>query len=286
MNELYDLVEKWYSNNPITLDVDYSKKNNYLKSVYYDQNNNIADEERSFKVEKLNFIEGFVINTKDTFIQVTSEISFKLIGITKDLPPSTIKLEYVNCRVRYKRDNTAEAGYFYRGNLYVPQEQRLLRYSLSGIVTEDYVVCRITLYTDRLTVEKEILVPCFYRGTEILTDQGRICVEKLSDKNTIRGEKIKKIVKATNNTSRLVYIRQNTFGTNKPDKAVIVTENHLVKFNKKWMPAYKLQSDGISIYPPDGKKVYNILLDKYSYVDVCGLIMETLQPMQYSTSFL
>ena len=84
----------------------------------------------------------------------------------------------------------------------------------------------------------------------------------MSDKNTIRGEKIKKIVKATNNTSRLVYIRQNTFGTNKPDKAVIVTENHLVKFNKKWMPAYKLQSDGISIYPPDGKKVYNILLDK------------------------
>ena len=50
-----------------------------------------------------------------------------------------VKLEYNDCEVEYSIDNKAQLGYYCDGNIYVPNNKILLRYSESGIVTQDYI---------------------------------------------------------------------------------------------------------------------------------------------------
>ena len=76
--------------------------------------------------------------------------------MTKDFPPSSIWLQYDKCETQYEiteefKNNTVY--YQFRGNHYVPSEDKLLRYSPDGIVTEDYIdtedyiVCRKTVFS-------------------------------------------------------------------------------------------------------------------------------------------
>ena len=70
------------------------------------------------------------------------------------------QLEYNNCKVRYEINNKVNSvGFRYQGNIYVPQDKYLLRYSSSGIVTEDFRSCRVTIVGEsnyQLSVEKKI----------------------------------------------------------------------------------------------------------------------------------
>ena len=92
--------------------------------------------------------DGFVVYKKNRFNNVITKYKFNVVPITRSYPPTKILLEYDNCEKFYKltkyyKENTA---YFqYKGYNYEPEEPKLLRYSASGIVTMDYIICRITI---------------------------------------------------------------------------------------------------------------------------------------------
>ena len=95
--------------------------------------------------------DGFkVLKGYSTPRYVQTDLQVTAVGITKDLPPSTIQLEYAaSCTVRYRLNNKAGVGYCFNGNVYEPVEPRLLRFSdHNGPVTSDWVECRVTIMGD------------------------------------------------------------------------------------------------------------------------------------------
>ena len=62
------------------------------------------------------------------------------------MPPSVIQINYDNCHIRFDISDNSEFGYIYNQNKYIPQNKKLLRYSENGVVTQDYIPCRITLF--------------------------------------------------------------------------------------------------------------------------------------------
>lgn len=96
---------------------------------------------------------------------VSSNYKFDIIPITKNLPPSIILVKYLNFEIRYQIVNKSDiknnhAYLSYNKNYYLPQNNKLLRYSESGIITMDYIMGRITIIKNKssfdLTIEGNI----------------------------------------------------------------------------------------------------------------------------------
>ena len=102
-----------------------------------------AIDDSTFETDKKG--DGFFIRKGDNYNLVKTDIKFNVVPITKNLPPSIIQLEYNNCKVKYQLTEPTEVGFRYQGNTYVPQDKYLLRYSSSGIVTQDFRPCRVTI---------------------------------------------------------------------------------------------------------------------------------------------
>jgi len=99
------------------------------------------------KVEKKE--DGFYIIEDKKYNQFKNEkTKIEILTITKDLPPSMIELKYSACNMRYQINKKSNYGFLYNNNMYtqVDESKNMLRYSESGIVTEDFIPCRITLY--------------------------------------------------------------------------------------------------------------------------------------------
>ena len=104
-------------------------------------------EETKEEVEKKE--DGFYIIEDKKYNQFKNEkTKIEILTITKDLPPSIIELKYLTCKIRYQINKKSNYGFLYNNNMYTPvdESKNMLRYSESGIVTEDYIPCRITLY--------------------------------------------------------------------------------------------------------------------------------------------
>lgn len=92
--------------------------------------------------------DGFLIKESNKWYNVNSNENFEVIGITKSLPPTKIMIKYNNCEVYYnivRELKGITTCYYYNGYYYIPENRRLLRYSPSGIVTLDYIICRVTI---------------------------------------------------------------------------------------------------------------------------------------------
>ena len=108
------------------------------------------------KIRNLKTKNGFIVKNKQGTQLVESNIEFKVVPITRNLPPTMIELQYGECKIRYTLDKDAKVGYLYNDNIYTPADKYLLRYSESGIVTLDYRVCRVTIIgNDKLTLSVE-----------------------------------------------------------------------------------------------------------------------------------
>ena len=91
---------------------------------------------------------GFIIKEDNIWYQVKNKFNIEPIGITRSLPPTKIMLKYNKCEIFYNiiRDtDKISSCYYYNGYYYTPENRRMLRYSPSGIVTMDYIVCRVTI---------------------------------------------------------------------------------------------------------------------------------------------
>jgi len=117
---------------------------------------------------------------------------------------------------------------------------------------------------------------CFIGSTPVNTDQGIISINKLSNKNSINGIKIKHITESLTNKSHLVLLKKNSLSDNVPSQDTYMTMNHKVLYNGKMVVAKDLI--GKQLVPYNGEILYNILLEEYSHVLVNNLTVESLYP--------
>ena len=122
---------------------------------------------------------------------------------------------------------------------------------------------------------------CFVAGTPVVTDQGKIAIDKISiNKNTIRGKKIVAITKTVTLEDKIVCIEKDALGTNIPSQKTLISRNHKLFFNKQMIKAKYLagQVDGVYNKKYNGEVLYNVLLETYEKMMVNNLIVETLDP--------
>jgi hypothetical protein len=116
---------------------------------------------------------------------------------------------------------------------------------------------------------------CFLKDTPILTDQGTINIQNISNHHTINGLKVNQITQTTSIDKELVCFEKDSISIGCPNKKTIMTRNHKV-FHGTMVNADTLLKDTIYLIPYNGEILYNVLLEKNGYMNVNGLICETL----------
>ena len=122
---------------------------------------------------------------------------------------------------------------------------------------------------------------CFAPGTPVLTDQGEIAIEEITENNTINNEPIIDIVRQRCKVNQIVLMKKNCFEKNCPSQDTLITSDHLVyiPYRKRWYSAKRLVNGNniITIKPPC-LHVYNVLMESHSQMKVNNMIVETLHP--------
>ena len=133
---------------------------------------------------------------------------------------------------------------------------------------------------------------CFYPGTIISTDQGKMPIEHINpDINTIHNKQITTITR-TIYPSNLVCFTKNSLGYNCPNKELIVSDNHLIFYNNTFIQAGDFaankvkinnlyssrHSKGIHFVKNNKKILYNILLEEHDVINANNVMCETLHP--------
>ena len=118
-----------------------------------DKVNLAINDKTGFIVTNFKHNNCFIFTDENNYKTFFPKFEINVTNFSKDLPSSKIILEYNDCKINYKIDNNAKLGYYYCGNIYVPNEITLLRYSKDGIVTEDYIKCRISIIKGIISTE-------------------------------------------------------------------------------------------------------------------------------------
>jgi hypothetical protein len=128
--------------------------------------------------------------------------------------------------------------------------------------------------TSCVTKQNFISNTCFLGGTLIVTDQGMIEIENITNDNTINNIKVKYITRITSNDEYLVSIEKNALCENIPSQTTVITKNHKILYNGNLIKADNIPTKKIIKY--NGEILYNVLLEKNSFMIVNNLICETL----------
>jgi hypothetical protein len=122
---------------------------------------------------------------------------------------------------------------------------------------------------------------CFLGNTPINTDQGIFEIRKIDPlMHTINNKPIKAITKTITLDDYLVCFEKHALAENVPSDKTVMSREHKIAYNGKMIEAKHFlgKFDLVFKMKYDGEKLYNILLDKPSYVRVNNLICETLDP--------
>jgi hypothetical protein len=119
---------------------------------------------------------------------------------------------------------------------------------------------------------------CFAANTPISTDQGTIMIQNINS-NTINGKKII-CTRTISNQQYLVCFEKNSLGLNYPNKRTVMSQGHGIFHKGKFIIAKKFLGYTNKIYKIkyNGECLYNILMEKYSKINVNNMICETLDP--------
>lgn len=124
-------------------------------------------------------------------------------------------------------------------------------------------------------------VVCFGPGTPVLTDQGEIAIEEITEENTINNEPVVDIVRQRLKANEIVLMKKDCFESNCPSQDTLITNDHLVyiPYRKRWYSAKRLVNGNniINIKPPC-LHVYNVLMESHSQMKVNNMTVETLHP--------
>jgi hypothetical protein len=155
-----------------------------------------------------------------------------------------------------------------------------IEYGLEGDRTAMSVSYTITPFSVPVPVPVPISNICFQKGTPILTDQGVIPIEQLTESHTIDEKKIVGITQTTTTDNYLVCFKKNALRINMPSKNTIMSQNHKISYQGNLIKA----KDFLDIYehvvklPYKGETLYNVLMKDHYKMNVNNLICETLNP--------
>jgi len=124
---------------------------------------------------------------------------------------------------------------------------------------------------------------CFIAGTNILTDQGTIPIEKIDKNiNTINNKQILAITQTIYTASDyLVVFEKDSLGDNIPSEKTVVTKEHGIYLKNDQFFRAKLlldNLDNVYKYDYDGEILYNVLMEEHSKIVANNMICETLKP--------
>jgi len=122
---------------------------------------------------------------------------------------------------------------------------------------------------------------CFPADTLILTDQGNIEISKINPSiHSINNNKIIAITKTKSLDEYLVCFDKDAIFTNYPSEKTMISKDHKLYYKGKMIEAYKFigHNNKVTKVRYNGEPLYNVLLDKYSIMNVNNLICETLDP--------
>ena len=131
---------------------------------------------------------------------------------------------------------------------------------------------------DNIDYESNVPI-CFLKGTPVLTDQGIIDIDKVTNKNTINKQKVLVVTKTKNPDNFMILIKKNSLGFNVPNEDTYITRKHSILVNNKLVEAQQLinNNDILKVYL-NCKIVYNILLHRKSLMSINNMMVETLHP--------
>ena len=120
---------------------------------------------------------------------------------------------------------------------------------------------------------------CLLEGSIINTDKGRKMIQDICTNDHIHGMKVKHLHKILNKSQIIFLIKKNTFKLNVPNKDTYITGYHKILIYNKYYTVSHLSNKFKNIKKIDLNQqfVYNIELEKYSYMIVNNMIVETYQ---------
>ena len=122
---------------------------------------------------------------------------------------------------------------------------------------------------------------CFPAGTQVVTNQGKISIEKLQPHlHTIRNKAIVGITQTITPDKNLVCFEKDSLGPNIPSEKTIVSKNHGIFYKGKMMKAKSFVDEFENVYKVKytGEVLYNVLMEEHDKMMVNNLICETLHP--------
>lgn len=126
-------------------------------------------------------------------------------------------------------------------------------------------------------------VICFGPDEMVETDQGDIHISNVKEEeHTIRDQKVVRVSKNRCLEDKLILIRKNALGESKPNKDTLVSLNHKIMFKGKYIHAqYLKKMNGVEIINSYNRVLFNLQLEKYTYMKVNNLLVETLHPNRF-----
>ena len=122
---------------------------------------------------------------------------------------------------------------------------------------------------------------CFLAGTIVKTDQGNIPIEDINpDVHTICSKIIVALTKSYTPEDTIVCIERHSLGPDIPDKVTYSSNNHLIMYKNKLIPAKMFvgRTPHITFKRYTGELMYNILMEKHHVITVNNMKVETLNP--------
>ena len=123
---------------------------------------------------------------------------------------------------------------------------------------------------------------CFAKGTILSTDQGNMEIQNIvPGKHTIGEKEICHITKTISPEKKIVCVKKNAFGKNKPNKAITMSGNHCIQCEKGAMVKAKelvANNPKMKFVEYNQEPLYNVLMEDHNVIKVQNLEVETLDP--------
>ena len=122
-------------------------------------------------------------------------------------------------------------------------------------------------------------VICFGPTEMVETDQGMIPIQEIHASNhTIRDLPVTQKTSIRCLDDKVVLIEKDALGKDYPTKDTIVSLNHQIFLDNKYVRARHIKRDGVYRIDSNNRELYNIMLPKYTHMKVNNMIVETLHP--------
>ena len=123
---------------------------------------------------------------------------------------------------------------------------------------------------------------CFAKGTIVSTDQGNMEIQNIvPGKHTIGEKAICHITKTISPEKKIVCVKKNAFGKNKPNKAITMSGNHCIQCEKGAMVKAKelvANNRNMKFVEYNQEPLYNVLMEDHNVIKVQNMEVETLDP--------